>query len=603
MGYLDTLTPEQKKGYAPFLKWWQGSSPAACLPGRGGTGKTYTSSRYLLEAGIEPRRVLGIAPTNAAAHKLSEEFAAAGFPAVCMTAHKALGLVPEPQRWGDKEQGRLDEIDAQLAKWDIEGGESLDDRRAMEIERSYLHRRLDAYRKDELMFCVRNPSGNSLHSDAPVALYDLYLVDEVSMTPDEIYELMMMEWQHAKILFMGDQLQMRPVGQGLSKAFSVPWIAEFTESKRASGTLKSIHEAIVACTNPNTAAEILKSLPYWDEIEGVSAPWDLPECEGCIISKAESRNLFSHWLKTMPFDGLHFRMVAYKNATVDKINNSCLSLLNAPCPQPGHLMIANSPLSRCGPDEEGKWERVRIAHSSELVQVQKVIRSSKSYVPGFGEFTLYHIKVTNTDPAKGNTLLYQPDAFLGGWKPDYHDILRWTNDSTFQHGLEFWSTLKSSLFSKGKPPLPTANTNVQRFFELCGADSWCNFVGVKGVKTYKAPPAPLDWAWLIYRASPKELAKFHRECFDAEGRPVFGKIRSRIYRLYKWLSDGAVDPVKSLGCTTVYKAQGQSIQNTAVLLDELLSSSKFGGPDATANAMSAIYTAVSRSSKRLYIVV
>jgi hypothetical protein len=208
------------------------------------------------------------------------------------------------------------------------------------------------------------------------------------------------------------------------------------------------------------------------------------------------------------------------------------------------------------------------------------------------------------------------------WEKPYHflgqgqrktiqrmNLVKWSNDPVLYEAIDFWGKIKSALYST-KAPTPGANEAVELFFEWIGMNSWTNIKGVPGYKSHKTRTLNfdlfLDPAKVGHQARKEFLAKISDPdgsiiCEVGKGRQRRG-LRSQVYALYMWLQNTVVDPVKPVAASTVYKAQGNSIKQVMIDLEDLYKSRHYGDKGGE-NAARALYTAVSRASEKLYIVV
>jgi hypothetical protein len=590
--FLDGLRGEQMAAWPKFKAFMQGHGKMAVLSGLGGTGKSYSIARYCQALGLAPHEVLGIAPTNVAAKILVESFAKTGFNAPATTAHKALHMAPRKVNWDGAKDLEMLEAKIKLDAWDL--SEDFDPGEYAEIRMGHerLRRELDAFKKEELLFTPID-----FDPDPDIRLY---IVDECSMLGGELTEVIALALiDHGKVLFMGDSNQLFPVGEGLSPSFSNPYIADFVDVQRSAGYIAALSKEVVAAQNLETAKQILYGVQHWKDFD-IQNPWDIPEGEAAVVSRSDAKAMFQHWAKELPRSGYSYRMVTYKNQTVDKANLASLKFGGLDCPPIGSNIIANKPVSRWCFKSPSKV----ILLNSEVAEVTDTFLPYNAKIPGFGSIPIHVLEVAlecAIDPDESN-YYERPNHFLGdGVRGDLGTTaeIKWTGDPSYAQALDAWAGIKNALYSQGKPP-GKENQYTSQLFEWLGIDSWTNIKGTKGFKQYKKADINLE----IFTAGScrKEREKFLQAVIDSEGDVCFNGLRGQVYKLYRWLSDTAVDPVRPLSASTVYKCQGATIERVVVNLPEILESRKYG-KDAHENCYRAIYTAISRASKQLFIMV
>lgn len=165
----DMLSREQEAA-VDFLLRHEGRE--AGLVGWAGTGKTYTTARYVLEEQRRGRRVIVLAPTHRACDVLRGEMRTAGVDVEVTTVHAGCGLVP-----------------------------CLETRRARE----------------------RGP--------ARAADADVVIVDEASML-DGALLAKVRKLAAARLVYVGDPYQLAPVGSSGTPAFEGLEVARLTTTRR-----------------------------------------------------------------------------------------------------------------------------------------------------------------------------------------------------------------------------------------------------------------------------------------------------------------------------------------------------------------------------------
>jgi len=589
---LQGLRAEQLGAWPKFKAFMHGHGKMAVLSGMGGTGKSFSIARYCLALGLEPDEVMGIAPTNVSAKILKDSFAKGGFAACATTAHKALHMAPKKVTWNGEKDREMSEAKTKLDAWDESEDFDPSEYAETRLIHDRLRRELDAFKKEELIF-------TPIDFDADEKIR-LYIVDECSMLGAELYEVIALTLiEHGKVLFMGDSNQLFPVGEGLSPSFSNPRIANFTDVQRAAGYIAALAKEIVTCQSLETAKQILYGVQHWKDFD-VEKPWEIPEGEAAIVSRSDAKAMFHHWASTLPRSGYSYRMINYKNESVDRANLASLKFGGLNCPPVGSNIIANKPISRWCFKSPSKV----ILLNSEVAEVTDTFRPYMASIPGFGSIPIHVLEVAlecKIEPDETNFYERQ-NHFLGeGHRGDLGNLaeIKWTGDLTYTKALDTWTGIKNAMYSQGKPP-GKENQYTTLLFEWLGIDSWTNIKGTKGFKKYKKADVNLEM--FLIGSCRQEKKKFLDAVVDSEGDVCFDGLRKQIYKLYRWLSDTCVDPVRPLSASTVYKCQGATIERVVVNLPEILESRKYG-KDAHENCYRAIYTAMSRASKQLFIMV
>ena len=589
---LNRLREEQLAAWPKFEEFMRGNGKMAVLSGLGGTGKSFSVASYCQAYGLMPYEVLGIAPTNVAAKILEQSFANAGFSASATTAHKALHMAPNKVEWDGEKDREMVSAKEKLDAWDLSEDFSPSEYAEIRLVHERLKRELDAFRKEQLIFTATDFK--------PDPSIQLYVVDECSMLGAELYEVIALSLiEHGKVLFMGDPNQLFPVGEGLSPSFDNPHIASFQSVQRAAGNIAALAKEIVNAQNLETAKHILYDVSHWKDFD-VDNPWDIPDGEAAIVSRTDAKAMFRYWSSTQPRSGYAYRMINYKNESVERINLASLKFGGLQCPPIGSNIIANKPVTRWCFKSPSKT----IMLNSEVAEITDNFQPYAAKIPGFGAIPIHVLEVALECKIGSDEENYyeRQNHFLGeGFRGQLGNTaeIKWTGDPKYTQALEMWTGIKNALYSQSKPP-GKENRYIAQFFEWLGIDSWTNIKGTKGFKQYKKVDVNLEL--FTAGACRKEKQKFLDAVVDGEGNICFNPMRSQIYKLYRWLSDTAVDPVRPLASSTVYKCQGATIERVVVNLPEILESRKYG-KDAHENCYRAIYTAVSRASKQLFIMI
>lgn len=609
-GHLDGLSPEQLAGYESFARWMDGARPIAVLEGAGGTGKTYSVARWCQQYGLHQSQVFGIAPTNAARTVLRNSLREAGFPCNVTTIHRALGLSPDKPSWGAEDDLLLQTAIATLATAEQGDDQLAIAKAAAEVNK--LTSRLKAFREGKLIFKLPK-DGSPMAGDHP---YRLFVLDEASMVASELDALVndILLNENCKILKMGDSLQLFPVGEGLSPALQAPAVAVFEDIRRCKSALRELNIKVRSLApNAGNTYHVLRNLPHWSVY--AQSPNEVPDNTPVSISRHEAKVLFAEWANNCQRDGLEFRYLAYTNATVDKINAASLAMAGLDACEIGDHIVATSPVERWHPEKS-----FTLLTNGERVEIRDRYHPYQAYVPGYPSIAVHQFIVPNWDQDDvfddrrflvGHPYYDRLTSFLGASESGLVrecSPVKWTNDKHYWEALEFWRNVKNAMYSK-KPPAPSANPSVARFFEMLGIESWTQIQGTPGYSRFK-PEAGINLDLFLEGATRRNIDSFRNDVTDDNGNICFeigkGKysrgLRKQVHKLYKWLESGVVDPVKPTSASTVYRSQGSTIDHVLLDLEDIYSS-RFHGDTGGENCYRALYTAVSRAKKRLFVIV
>jgi len=173
-----TLTTDQESALVMAEAWWRDPGRAERpfrLDGYAGTGKTFIAESFVERLGIDPDRVLAVAPTGKAARVLARR---TGWPT--STIHRALYIPIEDPR--------VTRARARLEAADVSD---------------------EASARAELAEAEREASLNFAGNKADFSQYDLIVLDEHSMVGEkEAEDLMALE---KPLILLGDPGQLPPV--------------------------------------------------------------------------------------------------------------------------------------------------------------------------------------------------------------------------------------------------------------------------------------------------------------------------------------------------------------------------------------------------------
>lgn len=596
------LNEDQQDGLSKFRDWWQEGTPKfGVVTGCAGSGKSYSVLRFIRAMGIDFEKVVACAPTHTAAQRLGEQL---GVPALSL--HAAYNLRPQIAKWEQSDQDRLDKLNSALLPADASEKELLDQEQALLAMRSKAHA------TQKLMF-VPDDSSDRLTNCV------LLVIDECSMISFEMWDWIVAYTPfYCRVLLLGDQAQIFPVGDSTaSPSFSAYKIANLTASVRSAqgsvlhGVIKSIREAGTF----KTQCSLLSILNDPDN------PLDEADGSAFVVSGRRKRQVIEHLAKTLPSDGLAWRVLAYRNATVDLWNKASKMSTKTPVLGEGDPMIARSAILRFGlaPSVIGTntWRSLSLISSSTgLVlggkigdvlsiplcifgsvapaRLQSFLCTPDAYSP---EIAVLMRNSTASDIGGLPMKLAKPSAplpTLATFKDHFntydpkHKLFgkkTWAEDSMYPHlihlfdpadlsrvqaAIAYWSALSLSFGKAMKHP--EQSETVREFME----GTLSKVLGVD----FSKPKAIATWFMARTRHGDSNLV-------------VLKKAVVGISMNLKNLADDVVYPFAS----TLHKSQGATIGVTVLDLTDI-STLRHGSND---EHIRLLYTAVSRAAKKLIV--
>ena len=607
--YINRLKPHQIDGLFSFLNWIKSGEQFGMLAGKAGSGKSFSVIIYTQAANIKPECILACAPTNSAARKLGESM---GLPA--MSIHKAYGLLPVTPEWTQGDQDSYHKIVEELSD------DSLDHTKRVELEKEELKLKLrsKSAATNELTFSPNKASKIDKGCK-------LIVIDEASMVSKQL-----IAWIEAytppnvKVLFMGDEKQLPPVDDGdkVSPAFDYHEVAKFEHSVRSeSGS--SLHKLIGKIRDidePKTQVAVLEMLDDPDDVLTIG------EDEAVLVSGKRKKQLVEYFAKNYKPDGLEWRILAYRNATVDTWNHVSKFSTGTEYFGLGDVMVARTGLSKFGKfpkihfDEDGnvslkgdEYRSLKILENSarlelgrfcnsikmktsligtETFEVQKYTYTSDEYteeVCTFEEefdrpFDQWGLRAYEHNPDIFNTNFFRcymrglndseaplPKGQMNDWFMKQIRVVSPKDIAKYKAACEYWSKLSMSFGKATKNP--EASDTIREFMESTMSE-------ILGEKLDKPKPIK-DWFSTKVRGT-SNLVRLKKYC-------------AKVSQSLNNLTDDIVYPFAS----TIHRSQGQTIDN--VLFDvKDVGTINFGSKDLLCRA---IYTGVSRAAKRLIVLI
>lgn len=332
------LKPEQAEAVKKMKEFLNSDEDLYLFTGPPGSGKTFTI-KYVLDGIAIPETTVGGTLSHAAKWVLGESLE--GY-ANCYTIAQLLGQEPMTDNRTGKQ---VFEVDQQK------------------------------YNDGKLMQHIKGKS--------------IVIVDECSMVTNNMYNAIMnFADKDAKIIFMGDQFQLPPVGEEEKPlVFQIPNRSELTKSVRFSGAIgevavyfKAYQDYLIDAGEYGSLLDLYSFRMYRDEPE--SLVWFYSDEE---LFKQYAIDRFDKDL-----DGT--RVLAYRNATIKEYNTSIRShFINADSPiVRGEKIILNSPYeTRGGWTSDGEEINNLRLHNGEVYEIL--------------DFSIETLPITTTEPKDDGT--------------------------------------------------------------------------------------------------------------------------------------------------------------------------------------------------------
>lgn len=335
---LEGLNPQQSEGYRKIISFITYSDhDAFVLKGFAGTGKTYMLSRIIdYIKVIEPKSMIAItAPTN-----------------------KAVKVAKDSNSFNSNNKEFVEFID-----------------KGNGISYKTIHSLL------KLKEIINNEGERKF---VPTASLDkdsikYVIIDEASMVNKELYSIIMQIKEHAKIIFVGDPIQLPPVNEENSIVFN-----KIEENNLDSYELNIPMRQSDGSPVLKYATEIRERItsPYPDKdfnnqvgIDSEVRIFDIKE------DKAEIKKLLVEYFKSDEYkkDLNYVKILAWTNRTVENMNNTVRKILYGPTPNKyeiGESMIVNKPTFSKKNYGNKSYLNVQMPTSTEFT-VMDVTNSSK----------------------------------------------------------------------------------------------------------------------------------------------------------------------------------------------------------------------------------
>lgn len=328
------LNAEQQKALSGLVEFATGNSEEqfAVLSGSAGTGKSFTVTRLLQEIKAkDPQLKIGFAaPTHAAVSVLNNMARSAGVKAdSCKTLASTLGL-----------QAKLNE------KTGVE---------TFEI-----------------------PQGHEFK------LPDVLVIDEASMIGNELYGHIReaAAVTGSKVAFMGDKIQLPPVGESISPVFvdeSISSSYELKEIMRYDGDI------IVTADKMREQVETVQKASSIAELEQANTNYVIPSSrDGQIVTSKSSsweKSVIEEFIGSeFKADPNHIKVVAYTNARVKQLNqNIRTAVFGSDVPEyvPDEVMVSLATFA--GPNSEGNDSQLSTSENFVIDTARKGIDRDTGY--------------------------------------------------------------------------------------------------------------------------------------------------------------------------------------------------------------------------------
>ncbi|MFG6101220.1 AAA family ATPase [Leptothoe sp. EHU-05/26/07-4] len=365
-----TLDPDQQTFQDTFLKWL--ADPFAdrfgVLQGVGGSGKTATiwhSCHLAIKQRILQGAIAGLGPTHTARKQLRKSadkfWEYAPEPPIWLdekvwfnTLHGALKLIPQEERFTTEDQKDLEELLT-----------IKEENRTTDIIRmiSQYQFRKEAAANQDLVF-------RQVKEGCDFGDTQLVLVDECSMVPQDIFYHLVNLFEKdqirpdAKILFMGDDFQLPPIGEKISKTFEIdPYLGNFTKVHRNSGRVRQYALSIRECKNKFELAQLHHPFLKEDQTEVMELSYRDAMWGGADLLA----------------NGEDVVFIAATNEKVESINRFIRKKLYGPefDFRPGDRLLTRRPVRRGGLQSTGPFANAKkgkpLSHTSTLVDLVRPI--------------------------------------------------------------------------------------------------------------------------------------------------------------------------------------------------------------------------------------
>ena len=390
------LTPDQEAALSQLKEFTYGEEKFFRLTGFAGTGKTFLITHYIRWLIEQEINFVAATPTNKAAKNLLQLAEDSGLKIEVKTVAQLLRQQPV-----------------------------MDEDKGVEVFLS----------KEELDW----------------SSYGVIIVDEFSMVNQENFKAIAIEVNSSllsKVVFVGDNAQLPPVGEYEPIVSSTPMITEtasLTSVVRYDGELALVAEAVR--TDPQYSRRI-----YPFETTQDSTIVCLPQQEW--LEKAIA--LFK--TKQFELNPDHVRFLAWRNKTVDGLNRFVRAQLwgeNAPSYLPGDRLIAKRPLFRVKPGQKGKNKWGIVLNNSEEAKVIEEGEKCELLFDG----QIYQYWKVMVEPERGKIkpllILHQESKELHRqrvkllaqtkqWQK-YYDLSRMFDDVAYAYGLTVHKSQGSSI--------------------------------------------------------------------------------------------------------------------------------------------------------------
>jgi len=590
--YRNVLHPHQFEGLEKFVDWWQSLERFCHLSGCAGSGKTYSLKYYIQAIGLDINKgeIALAAPTNVAAKKLSDAF---DNETLGKSIHRLYKIRPVKNTWNQNDQNELDRLQGE-----IDRAETLPIQEQEELQQQFaqLKRKAAAFAKNELFFA---PAESFEKENKKLRLI---IIDEGSMVDNE-----MIEWirfytpVHTKVIFLCDEEQIYPVKTGkLSQVFDTQKIANFSLSVRSEkGT--SLHDLIETCRHVDfkTQIALLETLPEIDDID------DIVDGAACVVTGIrDAKKLIRTYAKQYRADGLEWRVLAYKNATVESYNRKAKFSTETKFLGAGDDMIVQSAITRGG--FSPYWDGCRyfsVVDTGTMINLGR-INNSFTLDVGFNDFKPMEFLEVNYVPDFYSYTIEEVGTHdIDCLRPEFQTIFnfsQWCNyiyDSKVKLVKQKVSSDYLDCFIIPHPD------HVDEYNRLC------DYFSKLSVSFYRATKSPetsdtirefMTWFGEIMGlnlSTPKPLREWFKakQGFDQKTNLVL--VKNLIQKIGNTVSNIA-DDVRYPFASTLHKSQGQTIDRVILDLTDVKSIKHFSDETAMKRLL---YTGISRASKNLVV--
>jgi hypothetical protein len=561
---------QQNKFIEEFLDWLRFvPDKMRVLTGYAGTGKTHTIKRALVQAkdmGLLNGAVYACAPTHQAKGELVKSLKGAPIDGVS-TAHSLLNLRPKTVKFLPHDEERLGTL-LQIPKASRTDDEEriidwlqIKQNKAVEGVQEFVSegslKKLDGVR----LIVVDEGGMNNAY------MFGLFCGLINCSDPDTNFH------PDLQILFMGDPAQLPPIGESISKVFTLPSFTELTEVVRYTGAIKDYCNGVRDRSNPNYDRlhrmigedETLMCLPSYEILrEDVLKEIYAEESIRFIASTNKRVADLNYMIRSM-LKGKAGNRLFYESG------DSILTLNGIAHDVSGSYGIA------CG----AKGEKVKLEiNTSTLIELGDPVMPGEVVETGGGDSTfMTNLSYEYTSPlgTKFERLIYRYRLYASGDPFSETKAICLINPEQFAA----WKAECNQLLKRARSTQSRGKTEATARGQEgdTAKDVWKEY----GLKS-----------WF------KRLDGSKVEAWEYKG--IKSRLWQDYYNLYQFADDASYSYV-----STCHRAQGATVDVIVIDMEDILGTSRAAwkkpGEDELWDTRKLLYTAASRAAKQLVFMI